>query len=157
MNLKTISPFLDATLEIINDLAGIGFENEPFYIKKDQYGCGDITGIIGLSGSVKGTVAVTFDENTILYIVSKILHENFTRIDSMVIDTAGELTNMITGRAIEKLAKNGFDLMLSVPTVVHGKKHRVSHYTDGPKIAIPFFSTQGRFTVEFSFDQDPIF
>jgi len=155
MDVKIINPFLNATLEIINDLASINFEVEPFYLKKDEYGCGDITGIIGLNGSVKGTVAVTFDENTILYVVSKILNKDFTQIDDMVIDTAGELTNMITGRAIDKLAKNGFDLMLSIPTVVHGKNHRVSHHTDGPKIAIPFSSSKGKFTVEFSFDKEP--
>jgi len=157
MDVKIINPFLDATLEIINELAGIGFEVEQFYIKKNEYACGDITGIIGLSGSVKGTVAVTFGETTILYIVSKILNENFTQIDDMVIDTAGELTNMITGRAIDKLARNGFDLMLSVPTVIHGKSHRVAHHTDGPKIAIPFSSSKGKFTVEFSFDKEPKF
>ena len=155
MDEKIINPFLNATLEIINELAGIEYKAEPFYIKKDEYGCGDITGIIGLSGSVKGTVAVTFDENTILHIVSKILHEDFSQIAHMVIDTAGELTNMITGRAIEKLVKHGFDLMLSVPTVVHGKNHRVAHHTEGPKIAIPFSSSKGKFTVEFSFDKEP--
>jgi len=157
MNVNIINPFLNATLEIINELAGIGYEVEKPYIKKDEYGRGDITGIIGLSGSVKGTVAVTFDENTVLYIVSKVLHETFTKVDDMVIDTAGELTNMITGRAIDKLAKNGFDLMLSVPTVVHGKNHRVSHHTEGPKIAIPFSSFMGKFTVEVSFDKEPVF
>ncbi len=157
MDAKMINPFLHATLEILKEVASIDFNVGTFYVKKDIIGLGDVTGIIGLTGSGKGTVAVTFDERVILAIVSKILDEEMKEINDLVIDAAGELTNMITGRVVDKLARKGFDLMLSVPTVVHGAKHRVIHHTKGPKIVIPFTSSDGRFSVEFSFDQEPEF
>ncbi|MFZ5572388.1 MAG: chemotaxis protein CheX [Thermodesulfobacteriota bacterium] len=157
MDAKMINPFLQATLEILQEVASIQFRVGKFYVKTDAVGRGDVTGIIGLTGSGKGTVAVTFDEKMILTIVSKILDEEMREINDLVIDAAGELTNMITGRVVDKLARNGFDLMLSVPTVVHGTNHRVVHHTKGPKIAIPFSAAHGRFVVEFSFDREPDF
>ena len=100
-------------------------------------------------------MAISFDQKTILYIVSKILDMNPENIDEdIVVDTVGELANMITGKAIRLLAENGYDLSLSVPKVVHGPKHKIVHQTKGPKIAIPYSSKAGNFTVEFSFDED---
>ncbi len=157
MDSKMINPFLKATLEILKEAASIDFNVGEFYLKKDEYGRGDVTGIIGLTGSGRGTVAVTFDENMILTIVSAILGEEMNDINDLVIDAAGELTNMITGRVVDKLAQSGFNLLLSVPTVVHGRNHRVVHHTKGPRIAIPFHSPQGQFVVEFSFDKTPEF
>lgn len=153
VNAKMINPFLNSTLEILREATSIDFKVGKFYVKKDVFGRGDVTGIIGLTGSGKGTVSVTFDESMILTIVSSILDEEFTEITDMVIDAAGELTNMITGRVVDKLAQSGFDLLLSVPTVVHGRNHRVIHHTKGPVIAIPFNSLKGQFVVEFSFDE----
>jgi chemotaxis protein CheX len=148
-----INTFLKATLEIIRDVAHLHYKVQKIYRKNDEKGRGDVTGIIGLKGSGKGTVAVTFDQSTILYIVSKILDMDIKDIgEDIVIDTVAELTNMITGRAVRILAEKGFDLALSVPTVVHGPDHRVVHQTSGPIIAIPYSSEQGNFTVEFSFN-----
>ncbi|MFH2066407.1 MAG: chemotaxis protein CheX [Pseudomonadota bacterium] len=155
MDANMINPFLQATLEIIRDTAHLHYQLQKIYRKKDDKGRGDITGIIGLSGSGKGTVAVTFDQRTILYITSKILDMEPENIDeATVMDTAGELANMITGRAVRILSEKGFDLNLTVPTVVHGPDHKVIHQAGGPKIAIPYSSDQGNFTVEFSFDED---
>ena len=155
MDANIINPFLQATLEIIRDVAQLSYQIQKIYKKNDEKGQGDITGIIGLSVSGKGTVAVTFDQSTILYIVSKILDMELGSIDEeIVIDTVGELANMITGRAVRLLAEKGYDLDLTVPTVVHGADHKVVHQTNGPKIAIPYSSEQGNFTVEFSFDAD---
>lgn len=153
MDAKMINPFLNATLEIIEEMAPIDPEKQKIYLKKDDRASGDISGIISLSGSGKGTVAVSFDKKVIFYIVSSLFEEKVTKLDNMVIDAAGELTNMITGRAIEKLAKNGFDLIMSVPKVVHGKNHQIMHNTSCPKVVIPFTTSKGNFTVEFSFDK----
>jgi len=150
-----VNIFLKATLEIIRDVAHLHYKVKKIYRKTDEKGQGDVTGIIGLKGPGKGTVAVTFDQSTILYIVSKILDMDINDIgEDIVIDTVAELTNMITGRAVRILAEKGFDLVLTVPKVVHGPDHRVSHQTSGPIIAIPYSSEQGNFTVEFSFDSD---
>ncbi|MBA4366254.1 MAG: hypothetical protein C0403_01265 [Desulfobacterium sp.] len=150
-----INTFLKATLEIIHDVAHLSYKVQKIYRKNDEKGRGDVTGIIGLKGSGKGTVAVTFDQGTILYIVSKILDMDTKDIgEDIVIDTVGELANMITGRAVRILAEKGFDLVLTVPKVVHGPDHKVVHQASGPIIAIPYSSEQGNFTVEFSFNPD---
>lgn len=156
MDAKMVNPFLHATLEILKETAEIDFQVGTFYRKKNEMASGDITGIVGVTGSGKGTVAVTFEKNVILHIVSQLFDETYTDIDPMVIDAVGELTNMITGRVVDKLSANGFDLNLSVPAIVHGENHTVAHHTQGPKIAIPFTTGQGKFTVEFSFDKEPV-
>lgn len=155
MDANMINTFLKATLEIIHDVAHLSYKVHKIYRKKDEKGIGDVTGIIGLKGSGKGTVAVTFDQSTILYIVSKILDMDTKDIgEDIVIDTVAELANMITGRAVRILAEKGFDLDLTVPKVVHGPDHKVVHQASGPIIVIPYSSEQGNFTVEFSFNPD---
>ena len=153
MDAKLINPFLNSTLEIIKEFADVDYEIKKAYLKEDEKARGEVTGIVNLTGSGRGTVAVTFDKEMILYIVSSITAEKAEKIDTVAIDTVGELTNMISGRVVDKLARIGFDLNLSVPKVMHGKNHQVPHHTSGPKIAIPFASPKGNITVEFSFDK----
>ncbi len=155
MDANMINTFLKATLEIIHDVAHLSYKVQKIYRKKDEKGMGDVTGIIGLKGAGKGTVAVTFDQSTILYIVSKKLDTDTSNVgEDTVIDTVAELTSMITGRAVRILAEKGFNLTLTVPKVVHGPDHRIVHQTRGPIIVIPYSSEQGNFTVEFSFDPE---
>ncbi len=153
MDVRFANPFINATLSILEELTSVRYVAGKAYLKEDELAKGDITGIIGLTGEVNGTISVTFEEKIILKIVSAMFDEEVTEINDEVIDAAGELNNMITGRAINDLAEKGLTLDLSVPSVVHGKNHTVKHLTDGPKIAIPFITPVGKFTIEISLDQ----
>jgi len=129
-------------------MAFVKAEVEKPYLKKDNVAQGDVSGIVGFTGDANGTVAVTFDELCILKIVSNMFGEEMKELNNEVADAVGELTNMISGQARRELEENGKLFEAAIPSVVSGKNHQITHYTDGPKIAIPFVTDGGQFTIE---------
>jgi chemotaxis protein CheX len=95
-----------------------------------------------------GTVSVTFEEKSILKIVSNMFGEPIETLDNEVADAVGELTNMISGQARMELEQKGKVFEAAIPSVITGKGHKIIHITEGPKIAIPFSIDAGTFTIE---------
>ncbi|MBF0117911.1 MAG: chemotaxis protein CheX [Desulfobacterales bacterium] len=153
MDAKLINPFINATLNVLGTMANVKAKPGKPYLKKDNVAQGDVTGIIGITGEANGTISVTFDEGSILNIVSKMFGEEMTQIDDSIVDAVGELTNMISGQARRELEQAGRIFEAAIPSVITGKKHSISHITSGPKIAIPFSTDAGNFTIEVCLDK----
>ncbi len=148
MDVTIINPFLNATLNVIETMAFVKAKAEKPYLKKDNVAQGDVSGIVGITGAVRGTVSITFDEFSILKIVSNMFGEEMKEINHEISDAVGELTNMISGQARQEIEKTGKILQGAIPTVITGKNHKLISMTKGPKIAIPFKTDTGSFTVE---------
>ncbi|MBF0223955.1 MAG: chemotaxis protein CheX [Desulfobacterales bacterium] len=148
MDAKLINPFINATMNVLETMAFVKSKCGKPYLKKDDTAKGDVTGVIGLTGETNGTIAVTFDELSILKIVSNMFGEEITQLNHEVADAVGELTNMISGQARRELEELGKVFEAAIPSVITGKGHTIIHYTDGPKIAIPFTTDEGAFTIE---------
>ena len=148
MDVKLINPFIDATMYVLETLASTKATAGKPYVKKNGAAQGDISGVIGLSGEARGTISVSFSEKCIAGIVSKMFGEEITGVDDEVKDAVGEITNMISGQARQRLAQEGRILKGGVPTVVVGKNHSITHITNRPVIAIPFESQYGGFSIE---------
>lgn len=148
MDANLINPFINATTNVLNTMAFVVCRVGKPYLKKDDKAKGDVTGVIGITGDSNGTIAVTFDQASILKIVSNMFGEEMTELNHEVADAVGELVNMISGQARRELEDVGRFFHAAIPTVISGKSHCVTHYTDGPKIAIPFTTDDGSFTIE---------
>lgn len=148
MDANLINPFINATTNVLSTMAFVTCKVGKPYLKKDDKAKGDVTGVIGITGDSNGTIAVTFDQASILKIVSNMFGEEMKKLDHEVADAVGELVNMISGQARRELEEIGRLFHAAIPTVISGKGHCVTHYTDGPKIAIPFSTNDGNFTIE---------
>lgn len=148
MDVNLINPFLNATLNVLETMAFVKPAAGKPYLKKDNVAQGDVSGIVGITGAVKGTVSITFDEVSILKIVSNMFGEEMQEINNEISDAVGELTNMISGQARQAIEETGRILHGAIPTVITGKNHKLMSMTKGPKIAIPFKTDAGSFTVE---------
>ena len=153
MDVKLINPFINATINVLETMAFMSVEAGKPYVKKDNTAVGDVTGVIGLTGVAHGTIAVTFEENCILTVVSNMLGEAMKTLNEDISDAVGELTNMISGQARVGLAELGLDFVGSVPAIIVGEKHIIKHLTDEPVVAVPFTSSAGPFTIEFCFER----
>ena len=102
---------------------------------------GDVSGIIGLTGEVHGSLSVTFSFNLLKEIMNNMLDE-----------TIGEMTNIICGDARRALQQEGLSLSASIPTIVAGKNHTIKHAVKGLIIVIPFKSDTGQAVVEVSLE-----
>lgn len=65
----------------------------------------------------------------------------------------GEISNMISGQARQQLEKTGKLLHGSIPSVIVGKNHQISHFTTYPVIAVPFETPEGGFTIEVCIEE----
>lgn len=148
MDATLINPFINATTNVLETMAFVKSKAGKPYLKKDDVAVGDVTGIIGVTGESNGTISVTFEEGSILKIVSNMFGEEMPELNSEVADAVGELTNMISGQARRELEGIGKIFEAAIPSVISGKGHTIAHYTDGPKIAIPFSTDGGSFTIE---------
>ena len=153
MDVKLINPFINATLSVLETMAFITVTAGNPYVKKDNVAVGDVTGVLGLTGVANGTISVSFEEKCILTIVSNMFGETMEKLDDDISDAVGELTNMISGQARRELEQIGKVFKAAIPSVVTGKNHSIRHYSEGPKIAIPFSTEGGEFTIEVCFER----
>jgi len=148
MNVKFINPFLEGTVNVLKTMAFVEPRAGKPYVKMDSLARGDISGVIGLTGSATGSLALSFSEKAIIKIVSNMLGENVKEMNSDIKDAVGEITNMISGAARKNLEAEGFYIQAAIPTVVTGKNHSIAHVKGGPSLIIPFEIDQGSFVVD---------
>ncbi len=153
MDVKIINPFINATINVLKTMAFMTVEAGTPYLKKDYTAEGDVTGIIGITGEVNGSVSVTFDEGSILQIVSNMFGEDMKELNSEIADAVGEISNMISGQARKDLEEEGKVFQAAIPSVITGKNHVIRHITNGPRVAIPFTTGDGNFTIEVCFEK----
>lgn len=153
MDVKIINPFITATLDVLETMAFIKSEAEKPFVKKDNIAKGDVSGVVGFTGEMNGTIFITFDESCILKIVSNMFEEQMKEINDEIKDAVGELTNMISGQARKRLEEIGKVFHGGIPSVVSGNNHELKPMVKGPKIAIPFKTEFGNFTIEVAIDR----
>jgi chemotaxis protein CheX len=149
MDVKYINPFLEATEEVLKTMAFLTpSPGKPYIHQKGEPAYGDVTGIIGLSGQARGSLALSFKESCIFVIISGMLGETYKEINNEVADAVGELTNMISGVARQKLEAKGLRVTAAIPTVIVGKNHSIQHILSGPSVIIPFHIGENTFVID---------
>jgi chemotaxis protein CheX len=148
MDVKFINPFLYGTIEVLEKMAFIKPVPCKPFVKRDDTACGDVSGIIGMTGDAIGSLALTFKEECIIYITNKMLGENHTEMNREVLETAGELTNIISGAARKMMEKDNLKVFAAIPTIIFGKEHTLRHIIKGPSIVLPFQTEKGLFFID---------
>jgi chemotaxis protein CheX len=69
-----------------------------------------------------GTLSISFSEKSILAIVSNMLGEKIPQMNDDIKDAVGEITNMISGQARQRLAAIGISLQGALPAAIGGGK-----------------------------------
>ena len=107
-----------------------------------------LIGIIGLSGTAQGTVALKFPIDTAISMIGDLVGTKYFKIDTPVVDGVGELINIIAGNAKVKLKNHR--ISISLPTVLRGGIHRLTS-TSIESLMVPFESHRGDFEIIVSF------
>ena len=148
MEVKFINPFIYGTMDVMEKMAFIKpIAGKPF-AKVNDAACGDISGIIGMTGDATGSLALSFKEACIIGVCEKMLGEKHMEINRAVLDTVGELTNMISGASRKLMEKDDLKVFAAIPTIVFGRAHSVRHVIKGPSIVIPFQTEFGEFVID---------
>ncbi|MBP9837326.1 MAG: chemotaxis protein CheX [Proteobacteria bacterium] len=149
MKAEHINPFLNATINVIETMAFCKVKSGVPAIKKDKTTWGIVSGIIGLaSDKIKGSMVISFSEEAILHIVSKMLMEEFKEVNNDVVEAVGEITNMITGNAKREFSEMSIKFDMATPVMVLGKGVEIVQFDKSPTIVIPFSVEEKGFVVE---------
>lgn len=156
MKAEFIHPFLEAVMHVLKTMAFTEpTAGKPALKKKGEPCQGDVTAIVGLTGAVKGSFALSFSEAAILEIVSNMFGEQVKEINGEVQDAAGELSNMVSGNARRALADLGHSFQAAIPMVISGRGHNIIPSIPGPSVVMPFTVGEGHpFFVEASFEDE---
>ena len=149
MKVEHINPFIASVIETFENMLACQVKVGKPIVTRDDDGSDDIIGVIGMTGTSKGIVAVKFPVPTALKSVGKMVGMEFKNIDPSIIDGVGELINIIAGNA--KVKFQGQRISLSLPTVVRGNMYKLNNLTGAVFVTLPFSSEVGDFELLVSF------
>lgn len=118
------------------------------YIKGDPSPQYDVSGIIGMSGDVFGSVVLSFPTETAESVVALFTGTQLEIGTPDFADAIGELVNMVSGGA--KANFKDRKVSISCPSVVIGEGHRLARQSDIPCIVIPCTTDCGELSLEIA-------
>lgn len=151
VRVEFINPFISAVAKTFETMLGLKVHRSKPVLKNNLCALYPVSGIIGLSGNIVGTVILTMTEPVAIKVASALLMEECTTINADVLDAVGELTNMIAGNAKAQLEE--YKLSLSLPNVIHGEATEIKFPENSQPISIPFDSDFGLLAIEIGFGE----
>jgi chemotaxis protein CheX len=152
MDVTLVNPFVEGALHILDTTAFVKVKPDTPFLKKDSRPLGDISGILEISGDLKGSAAISFSERCILGIVSAMFGEDMTQINEEITDAVGEISNMIAGHVTTKIAEMDKRVKVKFVKVCTGDES-IDHIKEGGHVLVlPFRTTKGRMVIEVCYD-----
>lgn len=137
--LEYLQPFIKNTCHILKTMAGLDAEFKEVYFSNAIRIFGDVSGIMGLSGNVEGTLVVTFYWDLAKEIIAKMMGAEEETIDAELIhDGVSEIINMISGTTKKEFAGSQYYFEITLPSVVVGPGHQIGHLQDTSVSALIF-------------------
>lgn len=148
MDQSYIIPFIKSVQNVFETMLQLPVQVAKPSLRQNGEPSYDVSGIIGMSGDVEGTVVLSFPTATAERVVSVFTGTELAHTHADFADAVGELVNMVSGGA--KAQFTGKKVSISCPSVVIGKGHMVFGRKDVVAICIPCQSDLGDFNVEVS-------
>lgn len=135
MSEETLKVFIDGAVRYFQHAS----ENEvkvgtPYLTRNTEPAAFDFTGIIGVSGPMKGCVYFSAPSVLLKHLLFS-LGEKDTSEDNLI-DLVGEVANTISGNARSTFGK---DFMISVPLVIQGAPNHIHLPKDLRSYVIPVY------------------
>lgn len=150
MNAKFLNPFVEAAFAVLEAEAGITtVQRGKLALQRSACTANDVTVIISMVGQVQGIVLYGMSESTATTIVSKILDQPFAEFDELAQSGIGELGNVITGQASQRLSEAGCEAKISPPSLILGKGTLISTL-DFERLLVPLETELGEIQIHLA-------
>ncbi len=146
MDVKFINAFVGSIQNVFKTMLDTDVAIGKPSLKGESLISAEVSGVIGLSGEVQGCVVLSFPGNSACAIATKFAGVELTMDAEDFPDAIGELANMVAGNA--KKDFHGYDVSISLPSVIVGSGHHVSQSKASPFLMIPCETPLGTFAVE---------
>jgi chemotaxis protein CheX len=90
-----------------------------------------LSAVVGFAGQIRGLLTLRCSHASALSVAAQMLGIQPALAESEMDDALGELSNMIAGSFKTKLEQEGFQCMISVPTVISGSDYKLHSLADG--------------------------
>ena len=153
MKAEFVNPFASAVVMVFQKEFGMNVMRDSLALQQGPLRGADVNTIIGVTGQLEGQVIYTFDERVALRIASALMGEAVEELDELAKSAVAELGNIITGNAAIGLSENGYNCILTPPTLLTGKELIVTTFT--PVLNIPFSTDFGSVIVHVALRERP--
>lgn len=152
MRIDFITPFLEATEEILEELLNLNPQRGEMELKASET-IPDVGVLVGITGQAVGRMLIILDKTLAEKLVSIMNGEFYDLETDMAQSTIGEIGNMIMGRSITKLYDLGFHFEITPPSVIVGRSIKIS--TLGIEtLAIPYELPYGKMEINVSLKEN---
>ncbi len=149
MDVKFLNPFLEAAYVVLQSELETDARRGELSLEQSAATSDDIAVLISIVGEVSGIVIYSLSEQTANAMVSKILDQPFPEFDELAQSGIGELGNVITGQAGQRMAALGLDVNISPPTMVLGKGTLISTL-DFDRLVVPLYTDLGPLSIHLA-------
>jgi len=146
-----IMPFIKSIQNVFDTMLQLPVEVQEPQLKSSDHPSYDVSGIIGMSGDVEGSIVLSFPTTTAERVVSLFTGMDIAHSHEDFPDAIGELVNMISGGAKAQFADKKVNI--TCPSVVLGSDHLVYSRKDVVCICIPCTCHCGNFSVDIALRQ----
>jgi chemotaxis protein CheX len=144
-----------ATETLFKTMVAVDLKYNSSMLAEETHIKTDISGLVSFIGKYHGIIGIFCSKKFSLKIASGMLMEEITEVTTDVIDTVGEVSNMIAGNVKTKITEDYGEMELSVPIVMIGNgatsvetgSPLVSYYTKEPWLLTNFISDGETFNV----------
>ncbi len=140
---RFINAFVEGVVKTVSLMAQLEVATGKPNLEAQFRPKGEVAGVVGMVfGSMKGTMSISFEQNSIFAILENMLGEKYSEVTPEVADAVGEMTNQIYGTAKTTLNQMGYAFEMAIPTVVKGSVI-IAKMHNGPTLVIPFHLSNG--------------
>lgn len=154
MNVRFLNPFVEAATEVLRAECNVVPSKGSLTLQKSAMTADDITVLISLIGQVQGVVLYGLSSTTGLALISRVMGQEFTQLDTLAESGIAELGNVISGRATIKLSEAGYTATISPPTLILGKGVSISTL-DFARLVLPLDTEAGQIMVHLALREAP--
>ncbi|MEQ9206379.1 MAG: chemotaxis protein CheX [Phycisphaerales bacterium] len=146
MDANMITPFVNSIQNVFSTMFQLPVEIGDPRIKSDRKATHDVSGIIGVSGEMVGTIVLSMPSAAAQSIVTLFTGAEFAVESDDFADAVGELVNMISGNAKAEFQRKG--VSITCPSVVIGENHTIAVQSGTPCVLIPCTTDCGEVVLE---------
>lgn len=136
MKVEYVSPFAEATINVVQMLLNIRPERGALSARPQIFTTQQINIVCGITGDIAGLVIYGMSMATADKIASRMIGAPVVTFDGLAASAIAELGNMISGNSLSLLSGEGYRCDITPPTIIRGSNVKITTL-NVPALVIP--------------------
>jgi chemotaxis protein CheX len=142
MRVLIVNTYVQCALNVIAKETGLEVQRGDLQVEGNPYTTDDVTAVIGISGSLRGSLYISMTEPTALKLIGAIMGQEKDELDELGQSGIAEMANVIAGIAGIELSVDGYQTTINPPLVLVGRGARLST-VEIQRLVVPLTTSHG--------------